>query len=104
MPNYLLYKRHFTYKQWEKKEVAGFRSQLTNFIGILNARTSLFFTTDLNRSGITFFFLTTNPMLGQDLELKYSMELTTDVPNLDLLGIESGNEELKGLLKSNNRN
>jgi hypothetical protein len=90
-------KRAFSFSDWEKNVPQAYRSKIERIVGIAGVRYSLLFSTSLSKDGMTYYFVTNDRQIANDVLQQMDMSLTTENINYDELGIEFGNS---GLLKS----
>lgn len=85
---------NFNFSDWENQIVRTFRDSIESFIGLKHARTSVLLSTELNKSGISFFFMTSDNELSTQIQLKFGMKTCSENINTKVLGVEYGNLEL----------
>ena len=93
--------KSFTFEGWKNNFSSDFRKQIKDFSELENLRKIVLLSTDLNQTGISFYLFVTDFNLGEVYKKHFGMEESSNIVEIDKLGIDFGNTDLIPNVRSN---
>lgn len=90
----IILQRNFSFNDWENNTVHLFREHFKSFIAIENLAKVLMLSTDLTAKGISFYVMTSDIGLANEILEKFNMEKIKEIEGIEQMGLEYGNREL----------